>query len=412
MAKQIKTIIKIFFFKEWERKLLSLLLSVAIWIGVNRSLTITKVLDNVSVHIINIPEGMTVVGIQPNGKLSKTISISIQGNKSQISEINSADLELVIDAKNQKNEWVAPISLKQLCSLNSAIDLSKIVKKVGNQSILISLTQISTEKIPVTITHPIGELPSGYQWIEIWPRHLFVTVSGPLELVRSLQKRGVDLTFNLNNLSSQDFDSLHNSNEEFSYAIPDQWKKVEIPSLSTDPFYIDDPRAKELNIDIIKDQLYLIKNPIPILLFFPYSKEKIDIPKQYFLERNKTLLPISPTIFLEKKIYIGKVSKLFAQLVENRLAISILLPSHESSGVLDWAVELIDSRSLEEKYISLALSKEKKENDRMIGEEREEHCRRRFRNYMKNFALYRSAKAGFKPEIYLEENKIIIQEER
>ncbi len=59
------------FLQNWKEKSFLYFLAIVIWLVVNHSLTTTKILENVPVRLINIPVGMTVEGLQPNGMLSK-----------------------------------------------------------------------------------------------------------------------------------------------------------------------------------------------------------------------------------------------------------------------------------------------------------------------------------------------------
>src|SRR3569832_200029 len=225
-------ILRQIFFSNWHCKLVSLLLAVSIWLVVNQSMTTTKTLDSVSVRLINIPAGMTVDGLLTSGILSTKISLTLQGNKNLLKDITSNDLEVILDATDKSDEWIASISRKNLISLNPDIDLSKTVKKVIMQRLPISFTRMITEKIPVMVTHPIGEAPTDYQFLDVWPYRLSITVSGPVEKIKQVKARGINLTFNLNVITRADLEEADTTSDEISFRIPDEWKQIEIPSLS------------------------------------------------------------------------------------------------------------------------------------------------------------------------------------
>ena len=109
----MKTLFNSLFLNNWQRKTISMILAIVIWLVVNHSLTSSKTVANVPVRIINIPSGKTVEGMQPSGKMNKRLTLSIVGNSSLLEELNSNDLEVVIDASGKPDEWIANISKKK-----------------------------------------------------------------------------------------------------------------------------------------------------------------------------------------------------------------------------------------------------------------------------------------------------------
>jgi hypothetical protein len=215
VAQAMKTLIANFFLTNWQRKTVSLILAVIIWLVVNHSLTSTKTIGNVSVRIINIPTGKTVEGIQSNGKLNKKLTLTLVGNTNTLEDLTSNDIEVVIDAANKPDEWIATISKKNLVSLNPEVDISKGISRVYHPSFIIRMTKLVTEKIPIVITRPIGEPPRGYQFLDIWPYRLTLTVSGPEDVIKKLKIKEQKMTFNLNDISKAQLDALSsNANSE------------------------------------------------------------------------------------------------------------------------------------------------------------------------------------------------------
>src|SRR5262249_32443210 len=160
-------------------KLISLILAMIIWMVVSQSMTATKVISNIPVRVINLGPEKTIEGMQVNGQLSRRISLSLVGHKDILSDLSYRDLEIVIDAKDKGPEWIAMIDHKNLISLNPEFDPVKMLSKVVPTEIIIRQTRLVTEKIPVSVTPPIGEGPKGYQYLDVWPYQLFVTVHGP-----------------------------------------------------------------------------------------------------------------------------------------------------------------------------------------------------------------------------------------
>ncbi|MES2122881.1 MAG: hypothetical protein V4492_08925, partial [Chlamydiota bacterium] len=167
------------FVEHWPRKLVSVVLAIVTWMVVNHTLTSTRNISNVPVRIINLPQGKTVEGMQPNGRLAKKLTLTLVGNKSVIDEVTYSDLEVVIDAADKSDEWIVTVSKKNLVSLNPEIDVGKGISRVYHPNFIIRMTKLVTDQIPIVITQPIGEAPRGYQFLDVWPYQLNLTVNGP-----------------------------------------------------------------------------------------------------------------------------------------------------------------------------------------------------------------------------------------
>lgn len=399
------------FLQNWERKVISLFLAIVIWLVVNHSLTTTKILENVPVRLINIPVGMTVEGLQPNGMLSKKISLTLQGNKTELAEIASNDIEIVLDAMDKSDEWLATITRKNLLSLNPDVSLSKAIKRVVIQRLPINFTRLVTEKIPVVVTQPIGEAPRDYQFLDIWPYRLTMTVSGPEAVIKQLKAKGMNLTFNLNDISRADLESQDYKTDEVSFFVPDAWKEISIPSLSDRPFTIDDPQVNDLRIDFVRSDLHPIAKAIPINLFFPPEHSLTLNPETYSLALGGIVQRFHGLHLLRKSLYAKGVSQLFVELVQDMLEISILLSPKNEKKQLDWSVQFLNPRVLEDKYVSILMSDDSTtDNDPSYTKRREEYLRGRFRHYMNRFQLYKSDREKFDLKVQLQDQKITVEE--
>lgn len=398
--------------ENWDRKLVSLFLAIVIWLTVNHSLTTTKTLDNVSIRLINIPAGMTVEGLQPNGMLNEKIALSLQGNKTDLAEITSNDIEVVLDATDKSGHWLAPITRKNLFSLNPDIDLSKTLKRVVIQRFEINFTKLMTEKLSIAVAKPVGEAPRDYQLLDIWPNHLNIMVSGPEDVIKQLKTKTLNLTFNLNDISRDDLESQEDESDEVSFYIPDSWKTIDIPALSDRPFEIDDPQASELRIDFVRSDLHRIEKPIPVTLFFPPQHSLTINPESYALALNGLIHQFHGLHMLQKSLYAKGVSRLFLELVQDMIEISIVVvPKNERSN-LDWCVRFINPRVLEDKFVAILMSAQAdfEADDQSMLKRREEYLRNRFRNYMNHFQLYKSEKEKFDLNIELQDKQIVVQE--
>ncbi|HEY5235755.1 MAG TPA: hypothetical protein VIJ14_06225, partial [Rhabdochlamydiaceae bacterium] len=389
----------------------SLFLAIVIWLVVNHSLTTTKILENVPVRLINIPVGMTVEGLQPNGMLSKKISLTLQGNKTELGTIVSNDIEIVLDAMDKSDEWLATITRKNLLALNPDVNLSKAIKRVVIQRLPVNFTRLVTEKIPVVVTQPIGEAPRDYQFLDIWPYRLTMTVSGPEAVIKQLKAKGMNLTFNLNDISRADLESQDYITDEVSFFVPDAWKEISIPSLSDRPFTIDDPQVNELRIDFVRSDLHPIAKAIPINLFFPPEHSLTLNPETYSLALGGLVQKFHGLHLLRKSLYAKGVSHLFVELVQDMLEISILLSPKTEKKQLDWSVQFLNPRVLEDKYVSILMSDDSSnDNDPSYTKRREEYLRGRFRHYMNRFQLYKSDREKFDLKVELQDQQITIEE--
>ena len=405
------TFIRTVFLQNWERKVISLFLAIVIWLVVNHSLTTTKILENVPIRLINIPVGMTVEGLQPNGMLSKKISLTLQGNKTELANIVSNDIEVVLDAMDKSDEWLATITRKNLLALNPDVNLSKAIKRVVIQRLPVNFTRLVTEKIPVVVTQPIGEAPRDYQFLDIWPYRLTMTVSGPEAVIKQLKAKGMNLTFNLNDISRADLESQDYNSDEVSFFVPDAWKEISIPSLSDRPFTIDDPQVNELRIDFVRSDLHPIAKAIPINLFFPPEHSLTLNPETYSLALGGLVQHFHGIHLLRKSLYAKGVSQLFVEMVQDMLEISILLSPKTEKKHLDWSVQFLNPRILEDKYVSILMSDDNSTNtDPSYTKRREEYLRGRFRHYMNRFQLYKSDREKFDLKVELQDQQITIEE--
>jgi hypothetical protein len=393
----------------WGRKLTSIALAVVIWLSVNHSLTVTKMLDGISVRLINIPSGMTIEGLEQNGILSTKVSLSIQGDKRQLAEITNSDLEIVLDATGKSGDWHAPITRKNLNSVNPAIDLSKAIKRVSNQQLPISFTKLVSQKIPVYISPPIGQVPRNYQFLDVWPDHLTMTVSGPEEAVLQLKAKGVSLGFNLSDIDPAELDAIQSKEADtIEFPIPDAWKQVVIPTLSDRPFSIDDVAAADLCIDFVRSDLHPITKPIPITLFFsPETSHSLN-PEKLSLATSALVSHVHGIYLLKSNLWAKGVSRLFVELVQEMLEITILV---KPNGRLEWSLQFLAPRTLEDKYVSLLMSDEEDlAADPILMGQREDHLRERFRRYMTQFQLYKTKQDKLDLNLAIEGSKVVVNE--
>ncbi len=411
----MKSLVFKLFIRNWPRKLISLVLAIIIWFVVAQSMATTKTISNIPVRIINIPESKTVEGLQTSGVMQKRLTLTISGNKNLLDELTSNDLEVIIDAANRKDEWIATISKKNLVSLNPDLNIYRGISKVSHKNFIIKMTTLITERIPVIITQPIGQAPKGYQFLDIWPYHLYLTVSGPQNLVKEVKNTGIKLTFNLNDISEAQLDDLQasakTSSDVVSFYVPNYWKQISIPTLSSSPLPIDDPDSNLLRIDFVRSELLPINHPLPINIFFPVNlgpglnPQKLSIISNDFVESKNGMKLIS------QKLYAKGVSELFLEVVSEMIDVLIIAAQKPDQSQLDWSLQFVNPRVLEDRYVSILLSDTSdKAITRLQPSVREEYLRNRFRSYMNRMRLYTQNYQKLNLNLEISGNKVIVNE--
>jgi len=411
MVETMRSIFRKIFIENWQRKVMALILAIIAWLVVNHSLTTNKTFNNIAVKVINIPPGKTVEGIQSNNILSKKIKLRIVGNKRILDDLTDGDLQVVLDAEEKTDEWIASISKKNLVAFNPDINIMGGISKVSHEDFIVKLTNIVTEKIPVIVTNPIGEAPRGYQFLDIWPYQLYVNVTGPEKIVKQLKSKGLKLTFNLNNISKRELDSIHDmkKTDEVSFVVPDEWKKISFPLLSEIPLQIDDPRAKLLRIDFSLTQNIPINAPIPVTVFYPLKNVSQLNPSNTQIKSNEFVKTLDGIKVITEELYARKTSRLFVDIVRDMIQILVIAAPKAEREDLLWNIQFIYPHELEDRYVAKILSDPAEEQIRELQPHlREEYLRNRFRSYMNRFRLFLPNNQKLSLQIKLEENEINI----
>lgn len=399
-------------FSNWPRKLVALILAIAIWFVVNQTLISTRTINNVGVRFINLPQGKTVEGMQTNGHLVKKLNLTVTGNKAIIDELSSYDLEIVLDATDKPDEWLGAISRKNIISLNPEIDLAKTIKRVQCPNFIVRMTNLVTEQIPVIITKPIGEAPRGYQFLDIWPYRLLLTVQGPEDILKRLKEKELRLTFNLNEIKKSQLDALdHDEQELISFFVPDYWKQIKVSSLGDTPIVINDPKAKLLRIDFIRSRFSPLDHPIPVFLFFPVETlDKLN-PTSIQLTESPLLKKIHGQGVIQIPLLVNGVGPRFLNLVQKMIQIEIIVIPQAKQQILSWNVQLANPRQLEDQYVQ-AFNGEIADPDILLLAPilREEYLRNRFRSYVNRLRLFKTDETKLGLSISLKKNVITIEE--
>ncbi|MCL6756504.1 MAG: hypothetical protein M3A24_05095 [Candidatus Rhabdochlamydia oedothoracis] len=399
-------------FSNWPRKLVALVLAIIIWLIVNQTLISTRTINNVPIRIINLPPEKILEGIQTNGHLIKQLNLTVTGNKTIIDELSSYDLEVVLDATDKPDEFMGTISKKNLSSLNPEIDLSKVIKRVQYPSFIVRMTNLVTEQIPIIITKPIGEAPRGYQFLNIWPYRLLLTVQGPEDTLKRLKEKELRLTLNLNEVKKSQLDALdHGEQEVISFFVPDYWTQIKVPSLSDVPISIDDPNAKLLRIDFIRSSFSPLNYAIPVSLFFPIETLNKLNPDTVQLAESTLLKKIHGQGVLQIPLLVNGLGPRFLNLIEKMIQIEIIVIPHAKQERLSWNVQLVNPRQLENQYVQ-AFNGELVDLDILLLAPilREEYLRNRFRSYVNRLLLFKTDETKLNLSISLKKNVITIEE--
>lgn len=406
----MESIINKLIFHQWQRKLFALVTAAIIWIFVHHSITSSKTIPSVPIRVINLPTDKTIHGLLPNGFLTKRATLTLQGTKDIIDQLEPGDVEVLLDVSNLPNDGIVQITKKNLVSLNPNINLLNHVASISHPEFVIKMSPILTEKIPIFILPPTGAPPDGYQFLDIWPMHLTQSVSGPEEQVLSLKNLGIEIVFDLNDISSEQLDALKENDfydDEVNYLVPDLWKKVNIPFSSRGPEAINDPEAKSLQITFLRNQLLEIKNEMSIHVFYPLKISDTINPKTFPLSSSSFIQFRNHLSILSVPLFAKNVSKLFLEIVKDNMEINILAAPPTEREFLEWGVNLIDDAHLEDAYVAYLISSSKThDSPRNKIREREQHFRDRFRFLIQQFTLYLSPKHRLDLQCRLEVGEI------
>lgn len=393
----METFLKRLFVENFPRKLFSVVAAIVIWLIVSSSISSTRVFTRVPVRVVNLPPNKTIHGLMPDGFLDKRITVTLTGAKAVIDKMGPQDFDVVLDASNKGDEWVAQITKNNLVSLKSDIQLAPAVTAVAHSELVIHLSRLVSERVPVYILPPKGEAPEGYQFLDVWPRQLQHLVSGPEEDIDQLKETGLELTFDLSLITKEDLDTIRGDNlgeDEISYFVPEEWKKVRIPFLNNTLQPLNSLDSHKLRIDFLYNNLLPLNNPIPVSIFYPSVSIANVNPQTLFLKPGGILKESMGQMLLQMPLYVNDVSRLFLDIVKDHVEIIVIPVVTENTIAFRWDVQFIDCYQLEEAFVTLALSNEydtdirTSEAFRQHLSQRESFFRARFREYVRAFTLY------------------------
>ncbi len=393
----METFLRRLFIENFPRKLFSIVAAIVIWLIVNASISTTRVFPRVPVRVVNLPPNKTIHGMMPDGFLDKRIAVTLTGSKAVIDKLGPQDFDVVLDASNKGDEWVATVTKNNLVSLKSDVQLAQAVTSLAHSELVIHLSRLVSDRVPVYILPPKGEAPEGYQLLDVWPKQLQQAISGPEEDVDQLKESGLDLSFDLSLITKEDLDTVRGDNlgeDEVSFFVPEEWKKVRIPFLNNALEPLNSPEANKLRIDFLYSSLQPLNNALPVSIFYPAVSISTVNPQTLFLKPGGILEENHGEMLLQIPLYVDDVSRLFLDIVKDHVEIVVIPVVTENTVAFRWDVQFMDCHHLEEAFVTLALSSEydtdirTSETFRQHLQQREAFFRERFREYIHRFTLY------------------------
>lgn len=405
-----------FFLNSWQRKVVALCTAVIVWIFVNHSILETKVIPSVPIRVINLPNNKTVLGLLPNGVLSKRITLTLSGTKDVISELEPGDIVVVVDASTiDRDDWVLQISKKNLVSLNPSIDLLHHITDVKHTEYILKLSPLITDKVPIIILPPTGEPPAGYEFLDIWPQRLMQTISGPEDAVKSLKTKGLELTFDLSQISKKDLDSVkpahaNVADDEISVLIPHSLKQVLIPFHNNASEEINDPEAEFLRVDFLRKESHSLDKNVPIRAFYPLASLDTINPETLSLTDSEHIKKEKDIFVFDYPLFLHNVSRLFVDIVRENLELTIIAAAKEERESLNWSLEVIDPHALEDAYVAFLFANSSQGKGQIpYSKSREEVLRKRFREYMQKLTPYVASEQKLRLDIHVEGQQIKVK---
>lgn len=405
------------FVHNWNRKVVALLAAIVVWILVSHSITETKTLPNVPVRVIKLPPEKTIQGMLPNGTLTKRITLTVSGSKEVVEELEPGDVEVELDASQiDQDEWIPQISRKDLVSLNPDIDLIHNVTQVNHSEFIIKLSKLMTAKIPITILPPSGDAPPGYEYLDLWPQTLWQLVSGPAEEVERLKQKGLDLSFNLSDITAGDLDAIHSSpdniyDDEIRFIVPSKWKQIDIPFHNYAMEDINDPEAQSLRLYFLRKQTLPLERELPLSAFYPVQTSESINPVTTTISAGKYVQITNNIPIFKVPLVVKDVSRLFLSTVRNNMEIRLIAAPELEHGNLEWSLIVNAPKELEDIYTAFLvanLASGKGGTTAPFPKEREEVIRKRFRRYLQQLSLYLKTEDKLRLESNVENGKIVV----
>lgn len=209
------------------------------------------------------------------------------------------------------------------------------------------------------------------------------------------KEKGLTLTFDLREVLKSDLDAIKGStqnlhNDEISFPVPNKWKQIAIPFHNNHLEEINDPEAQNLRIDFLRKEFLPIGNEIPIRIFYPLNESSSVNPETFKLASNEEIQKKNGISVLAIPLFARDISHLFIDIIKNYLEIVIVSSPKQEREILEWSLEFINPKELEDMYVAYSLGNFTLEKNAspLVSKKREELLRKRFRDYMRRLTLY------------------------
>jgi len=171
--------LKDFLKKNWELKLLSLLLAIILWIVlIPEEKTFAEKTVSLNLELINLPQDMEVVE-----KSDTTINLKVRARKRVINELTPADFSADLDMSK------ASIYQEEYPIDASMIKVPPGVEIVSFSPVYIHVKLEKTKKVEMEVVPTIiGRLPENLRLVKVEVTPSKVTVSGPESKIRPRDK--------------------------------------------------------------------------------------------------------------------------------------------------------------------------------------------------------------------------------
>lgn len=402
------------FLHSWPQKIISIFLAVIVWVIVDQSMTVTRSYQGVNVRVINIPENMSIPGIQPNG-IYRKVALEITGKQSLMRHLNSSDLEIVIDASRKKGVWVQAVLKDNLISVNPEIDIKSGIKKVESLPpyIQISLEKIATANVRVRLSLPKGRAPKEFKFLQIYPKYTSLAISGPQKIINRLKEEGLNLRINLDDIKPVEWEPLfkqdhENNNKVVCFSPPRELLKISIPEISSTPFYLRDNEAKKIRLDFLKYDYHPIGYPIPVSIYFsPRFSHHVKPGSISIL--GSAVQKFNGVPVLKDQIYARGVSDCFLETIKNNIQCVIDLPHDINYQKIKWNISIGNLHDLEKRYVDYLIRNTQltNSNRKLIEIEKQIH-RNRFRFFLTSIKFFNKEHQPLSFDFKFERNKIFV----
>jgi YbbR domain-containing protein len=354
----MRSILKKIFIANWQRKLISLILAIIVWLLLNNLIITTKSFNEIPVKVTSMPSGFTMDHMLSDNYLDFKVPIQITGKKNFLDSISSSDLEIVVDGQHKIKDWIVQLNKNNLKIKSSKKDFLKNIKSIEHDEFILKPTNIISEKCSVLVNVK-GNPPIGYEFINVYPRTFHITVYGSQRSIEKIKKEGIYLNVDLNMISEEDLESIIEDDhlqtkDEIIFSVPNSWKKINLPSQLNSYYQLDNSNSELLYINLIKKNPVQISNSLPISFFINPKQNLKSLIHNYEIVENEYITKVNDIYLLKMPIYVSGVSDILLNLIKDMIQVSIFPSNKNSSTKYNWSCQIINVKKIEEEYVQKA----------------------------------------------------------